>query len=67
MIDLRWPRLECPINGRTTEVGLGGFPAVEAITAIGADNKRSEVLQSLLFGDAFAVSNSMKGPINDRT
>ncbi len=38
--------------GRPTEVGLRGYPAVQAITAAGADAQRSEAMLELLFGDA---------------
>ncbi|WP_460959633.1 hypothetical protein [Parasphingorhabdus pacifica] len=38
--------------GRPTEVGLRGYPAVQTITAAGADNQHSETILNLLFGDA---------------
>lgn len=38
--------------GRPTEVGLRGYPAVQTITAAGADNQHSEATLNLLFGDA---------------
>jgi hypothetical protein len=37
--------------GRPTEVGLRGYPAVQAITAAGADNQRNEAVLKLLYGD----------------
>jgi len=37
--------------GRPTEVGLRGYPAVQTIIAVGADNQQSEAILNLLFGD----------------
>lgn len=39
-------------TGRPTEVGLRGYPAVQTITAAGADNQHSKTTLNLLFGDA---------------
>lgn len=39
-------------EGRPTEVGLRGYPALRTLMAVGADNQRSEAVLSLLFGDA---------------
>jgi hypothetical protein len=53
-------------GGRPTEVGLRGFPAVQAITAAGADNQRSEAVLSLLFGDAVrGAPNSLGRDLSD--
>lgn len=38
--------------GRPTDVGLRGYPAVQAIIAAGADGQRSEAMLRLLFGEA---------------
>ena len=37
--------------GRATDVGLRGYPAVQTINAIGADNQRNEAVLNALFGD----------------
>lgn len=48
--------------GRPTEVGLRGYPAAQAIAAVGADNQRRDEVLNLLFGEAVRGLEQLRRP-----